>query len=106
MDYNSSKDVLTQQIKEFQKEHGLYEDGKLTSSTKNEIDKAMLASDSEKILLKKDTKVFLKPMSGSSYFVLTDDTNAYILDNSIKGWAYIMTDDGMEGFINMEIKEE
>lgn len=101
LDYNSSSYVLEQQIKKFQKDHGLYEDGKLTTSTKNEIDKAISESTSPKMHLPRGTKIYLKPMFGSSSITLTEAQDVCVLDiNYDDGWVYIMTKDGTEGYVN------
>lgn len=103
LDYNSSAYVLEQQIKKFQADHGLYEDGKLTTTTKNEIDKAMTEGSSPTMHLPKGTKIYLKPMFGSSYSTLLEAEDVHVLDISYDdGWVYIMTKDGTEGYVNTE----
>jgi hypothetical protein len=103
LDYNSSAYVLQQQIKQFQKDHGLYEDGLLTTSTMNAIDKAMSESSAPKMHLPKGTKIYLKPTFGSSCTVLTEAQDVHVLDISYDdGWVYIMTADGTEGYVNTE----
>jgi hypothetical protein len=106
LDYNSSLYVLEQQIKKFQKDHGLYEDGKLTTSTKSEIDKAVSESTASKMHLPKGTKLYLKPMFSSSNTIILEEQDVYVLDISYDdGWVYVMTKDGKEGFVNtMEVE--
>lgn len=100
LDYNASTLILEQQIKKFQKDHDLYEDGKLTSSTMNEIDKTLTKSSVPKKYLPKNTKIYLKPTTGSSYRVLLEEEEVYVLDTSYDNWTYIMTKEGTEGYIN------
>lgn len=104
LDYNSSSYILEQRIKEFQKDNGLYEDGKLTAETMGKIDEAILKKNSRKIPLKKGTKIYLKPMASGPHITLSEDQDVYVLDDSTydDGWTYIMTKDGYEGYIKIE----
>lgn len=103
LDYNSNSYVLEQQIKQFQKDHEIFEDGLLTTSTKNAIDKALSENELPTMHLSKGTNIYLKPIFGSSYTTLTEAQDVYILDtNYDDGWVYIMTKDGTEGYINTE----
>jgi hypothetical protein len=102
LDYNSSAAVLEQQIKQFQKDHGLYEDGKLTTSTMYEIDKALSQATSPTLYIPRGTSLYMSPMFSSASEKFTEGQYVHILDNSYDdGWVYVMTRDGKEGFINM-----
>lgn len=99
LDYNSSAYILQQQIKKFQSDNGLYADGILTAATKGEIDKALQRSSLEKHLVYRGTKLYLKPTSASGYKEVNTVQIAYILEEYDDGWAYVMLENGDEGFI-------
>ena len=51
--------------------------------------------------LPRGTKIYLKPMFGSSSIILTEAQDVCVLDISYDdGWVYIMTKDGTEGYVN------
>lgn len=105
LDYNSSPAILEQQIKKFQLDHNLEANGKLTSTTKQEIDKALSHDNLLAITLSAGTKIYFNPAFSSEIIMtLTEEQDVYILDNTSydDGWMYIMTKDGKEGFVNIE----
>lgn len=100
LDYNSDSQTFRQAIREFQKEHGLLQDGLLTTFTMHAINKAVKKSDLPTMYLVKGTKIYLKPIEGGSNTSLKEGQHIYVL-NSGDGWAYIMTELGKEGYINL-----
>ena len=103
LDYNSSNDELMSIIKQFQKKHKIREDGDLNYRTKEKIDEELSKQNSKNtVTLPKGTKIYSKPNSSSSVIkVLTEDTKVYVMDVFEGDWAYIMTEDGIEGCIDI-----
>lgn len=101
LDYTSSQAELKQQIKKFQAAHNLEANGKLTTVTQQEIDKAIAESNNQIISIPPNTKMYLGPSTGYDYSILEDAQDVYVLDNGYDGWAYIMTKDGNEGYIEI-----
>lgn len=99
LDYNSSKFILEQQIKRFQAAHNLDANGILTTETKKEIDKAVAESNNQIISIPANTKLYLGPSPSFAYEVLNEPQDVYVLDNWNDGWIYVMTKDGVEGYI-------
>ena len=102
LDYNSSSSVLEQQIKKFQQDNGLDVSGTLTTSTKDKIDEALSKSKIPTMRLPIGTKIYLKPAFSSESEAITEEQDVYILDEYNNGWIYIMTKDGVEGYINIK----
>jgi hypothetical protein len=103
LNYNSTSTTLKQQIKQFQKDHELFEDGLLTTETMKEIDKQIENKELSKITLPKKTKIYLKPIFSSSSIKTKEKQEVYLIDSNYgDGWAYIRTEDGEEGYINMK----
>jgi hypothetical protein len=102
LDYDSGAFIFKNQIIEFQKNNGLSQDGILTDETKKAIDKKLLTLDLKKITIKKETKIYLNPIlnDANAIMVATNDMEVYVLNaNYSDGWSYIMTEDGVEGWI-------
>lgn len=102
--YNSSSYVLEQQIKKFQADNNLDVSGVLTVSTKNKIDEILASSNMQTIYLPKGTKIYFSPMFSSDSEPVTEGQQVYILDDVSynDGWMYIMTKDGVEGYVNIK----
>lgn len=103
LDYNSNSSVLTQQIKKFQSEHNLEANGKLTSETKKEINKALSNSNLPTKSFPAGTKIYFNAaFSSETVTTLTEDQDVYILNDTSydDGWIHVMTKDGKEGFVN------
>lgn len=104
LDYNSSTQILTNQIKKFQNAHNLEVTGILDDATKDAIDNALSSSSGLKTkTLPAGTKIYLgcaktfdvvKTLSSSEEVFIIDDD----YDN---GWMYIMTKDGIEGYVQL-----
>lgn len=102
LDYSSSLEVLTQQIKQFQDDHketdNLDVSGILTVSTKNAIDKALM--NTETMSVPSGTSLYTKPTTASSIKLTLDEAqDVYVINKDYEGWIYIMTKDGEEGYI-------
>ncbi len=103
LDTNSSTYVLRKQIQQFQKDYGLEANGRLTTSTQYEIDKALMNSNNAKMSIPAGVKLYSKPMTGSGYRTIVNEQDAYIISTQYDGWVHVRTAaDGWEGFINLE----
>ena len=103
VDTNSSYEQLTQAIKDFQKDNDIKEDGELNYKTKNAIDEAMSKVNSDNtITLPKGAIIYSKPSASSGILeTCSDKTEAFVVDVFEGDWAYVMTSDGIEGFVDL-----
>lgn len=103
VDTNSSYEQLTQAIKDFQKDNDIKEDGELNYKTKNAIDEAMSKVNSDNtITLPKGAIIYSKPSASSGIIeTCSDKTEAFVVDVFEGDWAYVMTSDGIEGFVDL-----
>jgi len=102
LDTNSPIATLVQVIKQFQKDHGVEANGKLTESTKYEIDKALNETNLRVGRIYKNTKLRTAPMESAGYRTILETQDIYILyDKYDDGWLYVRTaNDGWEGYVN------
>ena len=54
------------------------------------------------MILPKGSNIYMKPASNSYSEKTTKDQKIYFLDYNGNDWEYIMTEDGIEGYINMK----
>ena len=100
LDTNSPNYVLIQQIQQFQRNNELDITGKLDTATTMQIDKLLKANHDDTIAVPPFTKLYSKPMNGSSFRTLRDAQTLYVLDRTYDGWIYVMASNGWEGFVN------
>ena len=102
LDYNSNLQEFKQQIKQFQSDNNLDISGELTDLTKNKIDESLNNSSLSTMYFSKGTPVYMRPMISSFEEYLSESQYVYVLehiDDSSNKWLYIMTKDGMVGYI-------
>ena len=104
LDYNSGQATLTQQIKKFQQDNNLEITGTFDTFTKGKIDSLLKNGSLPTMMVPKGTKIYMSPLFGSAGAATIRDEEVYILDNTSydDGWIYIMTKDGIEGYINIQ----
>lgn len=101
LDYNSSTYTLSQQIKKFQEDNNLDITGRLNIPTKNKIDELLNKSSLTTMTLPKGSKIYMSPTYASYSEITQEAQTIYIIDSTYQdGWMFIMTEDGIEGYIN------
>lgn len=109
-----SIDSITAAIKEFQKEHGLLEDGKLNSDTMTTIDNVLLNRENDKrFIVPEGTMIYASPGYGAPIYDegIPYETSALVLgvfegDSGEPEWLYVTMSDNTEGFINAKDNPE
>ena len=103
VDTNSTHEQLIQAIKNFQRDNGIFEDGDLNYTTKETIDEELKKANKDiTVTLPKGTVIYSTPNTLSGVLnTYVNEIDAIVLDTFEGDWVFVMTFDGIEGFVNV-----
>lgn len=106
IDYGATPTELKQAVREFQSKNNLdATDGTLNEATKEAIDEAYEllkkkeGDEAETLKVKIGTKIYSGPGILYDSFIVTSDTTAMIIDDSMGMWVYVVLENGENGWM-------